>query len=376
MLPTSLAVEVTNHSYSSEGNHVFATSGSYKLTAMEVREFVPLAPLTTFGIGGPAHWYAEATTEEEIVQAVQLAHEREIPLFILGGGSNLLVSDAGFPGLVLRICLKGIHCEPKEDKIIFSAAAGEEWESLVNLALERNCSGVECLAGIPGTVGGTPIQNVGAYGQEAGETIIGVRAFDRTTNSFVELSREDCRFSYRASVFNTVARNRYIVSRVDYALTPGGKPKIEYADLRRKFGEGHIPSLPEVASVVREVRKSKGMLMVEGDIDCQSAGSFFKNPIIGKEQLLHLQAREGVEIPHYVVDDAHVKVPAAWLMERSGFVKGYSVGQAGISSRHTLALINRGGAKAADILALRDDVVIQVQLRFGITLRAEPVYVK
>lgn len=341
---------------------------------MQFQEHVPLAPLTTFGIGGPARWFAEASTEAEIVEAVGFAHEHQLPLFVLGGGSNLLISDAGFPGLVLRIMLRGVETEPRSNGVVFHAAAGEDWDGFVRLAVSHDCAGVECLAGIPGTVGGTPIQNVGAYGQEVAETILRVRAYDRTTGRFVELSKEDCSFSYRRSMFNSTTRNRYIVSRVDYSLLPGAPARIAYADLQRRFSPGSgTPSLEKVTDVVRDIRRGKGMLLVKGDPDCQSAGSFFKNPVASEEQFAHIQAQEGMDVPHYTADPGKVKIPAAWLMERAGFSKGYAMGKAGISSRHTLALINRGGATAADIHALRDAVIMGVQLRFAITLEPEPV---
>jgi UDP-N-acetylmuramate dehydrogenase len=349
---------------------------SYKLSKMQFHEHVTLAPLTTFGIGGPARWFAEVSTEDEIVEAVSFARERRLPLFVLGGGSNLLVSDAGFSGLVLHISLQGVEIRPNGRQTVFRVAAGENWDGFVRLAVDRNCAGVECLAGIPGTVGGTPIQNVGAYGQEVSETVLQVRAYDRTTGRFVELEKEACGFAYRHSMFNSTARNRYIVSRVDYALTPGAPARIAYSDLQRRFSpEGAPPSLSNVAEVVREVRRGKGMLLVEGDPDCHSAGSFFKNPVLPEAQFVQIEATEGVEIPHYPAGTGKVKVAAAWLMERAGFSKGYALGRAGISSRHTLALVNRGGATAADIYALRDMVILGIRERFGITLEPEPVVV-
>lgn len=343
---------------------------------MQFQEHVALAPLTTFGIGGPARWFAEASTESEIVEAVEFARDHQLPLFVLGGGSNLLISDAGFPGVVLHIALRGVEIESCSDGMIFRAAAGEDWDGFVREAIKHNCAGVECLAGIPGTVGGTPIQNVGAYGQEVADTIVKVRAYDRTTNQFVDMAKEECSFSYRRSMFNSTARDRYIVSRVDYLLRPGAPARIAYADLQRRFsGENIAPSLEQVAEVVREIRHGKGMLFVEGEQDCRSAGSFFKNPVISDSHFEELQRKEGVDVPHYPAGDGKVKVPAAWLMERAGFTKGYAMGKAGVSSRHTLALINRGGATAADIYSLRDKVIAGVKARFDISLEPEPVVV-
>src|SRR6201996_2127335 len=202
---------------------------------MEFLEQVPLAPYTTFQIGGPARWFAEAASEHDIVAGVAFAAEHHLPLFILGGGSNLLVSDAGFPGVVLRIALTGIASTQDNDRFLVSAAAGEDWDGLVAYAVAENAAGVECLSGIPGTVGGTPVQNVGAYGQEVSQTIVTVRAFDRKTLRFVDISAAGCGFSYRRSIFNSTQRERYVVSRVDYALRKDAPANIVYADLTRYF---------------------------------------------------------------------------------------------------------------------------------------------
>ncbi len=337
---------------------------------MEFREQVPLAPYTTFKIGGPARWFAEAATEEEILEGVDFARTRNLPLFILGGGSNLLVSDEGFSGLVLRIALKGID----QQEGIFHVAAGEDWDGFVAHAVARNYAGIECLAGIPGTVGGTPVQNVGAYGQEVAETIAGVRVLDLARLEFRELSPADCGFAYRRSIFNSTEREKYIVTRVDYKLQKGDAPKLSYADLKRHFQDSPAPSLEEVSHAVRAIRHRKGMLIVAGDPDCQSAGSFFKNPVIPAEHFAQIVGQHSGTVPHYPAPDGEVKLPAAWLVEKAGFPKGYVLGAAGISSRHTLALINRGDARAADILALRDKIVIAVQAKFGIHLEPEPVF--
>lgn len=336
---------------------------------MQFREHVPLAPYTTFQIGGPARWFAEASTEAGILEAVEFARSRSLPLFALGGGSNLLVSDAGFSGLVLHIALKGIEQEGEN----FFVAAGENWDGFVSHAVEQNCAGIECLAGIPGTVGGTPIQNVGAYGQEVSETVRSVRALNLATLQFEEFSNADCGFSYRRSIFNTTERGKYIVTEVKYCLHADGQPKIAYADLKRHFQNSDQPSLREVSDAVRAIRRGKGMYIVPGDPDCRSAGSFFKNPIISAEHFTRIAKQEAVEVPHYPAADGAVKIPAAWLLERAGFHKGYAMGEAGISTRHTLALINRGSAKAADIFTLRDKIISEVQSRFSIRLEPEPV---
>jgi UDP-N-acetylmuramate dehydrogenase len=345
---------------------------------MQFLEQVPLAPYTTFQIGGPARWFAEAASEDDIVAGIAFAGEHRLSLFILGGGSNLLVSDAGFPGLVLRIALKGMTPIYKNDRFIVSAAAGEDWDGLVAYAVAANAAGVECLSGIPGTVGGTPVQNVGAYGQEVSQTIVTVRAFDRKTLQFIDLPASDCGFSYRRSIFNSTERERYVVARVDYALHKDGPASIIYADLARYFAaRGAPPTLAEVREAVRSIRAQKGMLLVNGDADCRSAGSFFKNPVVPVTVLDSLAKELGIEkrsIPAYPAQDGEVKLSAAWLIERAGYQRGFVLGNAGISSRHTLALINRGGASAAEIVTLRDKVKDTIQSRFGIRLEPEPVW--
>lgn len=347
---------------------------------MPLEENKSLAPYTTFGIGGPARWFVEAAGEEDVVEAAAWARLHQVPLFVLGGGSNLLVADSGFDGLVLHIALLGIESSADADHTIYRAAAGEDWDRFVNQVIADNCAGVECLAGIPGTVGGTPVQNVGAYSQEIASSIERVRAFDLQKHAFTDLTTAECGFAYRRSRFNTVDRGRYIVTRVDYRLLPGGVPALRYADLLRAFQTRTRPSLAEVATEVRRIRQSKGMLLVEGDPDCRSAGSFFKNPIVSREQVGRIAEVSGNEPPCFPAGSGpenadRVKVAAAWLIEQAGFNKGYVLGNAGISSRHTLALINRGGATAAGIVSLAERVRDAVEDRFAISLEVEPVFV-
>jgi UDP-N-acetylmuramate dehydrogenase len=278
----------------------------------------------------------------------------------------------------------------RTEQRIYRAAAGEEWDHCVQRAVEDGCAGIECLAGIPGTVGGTPVQNVGAYGQEVASAIERVRAYDLRERAFVEFPAVECGFSYRHSRFNSVDRGRYVVARVDYRLTPGGAPTLRYAELQKALAaaetEGREPSLADVAAVVRRVRQSKGMLMVEGDPDCRSAGSFFKNPVVTEEQYQRIAAvhaalgLSGKAPPRFPAGPdgenlGRVKVPAAWLIEQAGFSKGYAQGAAAVSSRHTLALVNRGGAKAKEILALAEEITAAVEMRFQIRLEMEPVMV-
>lgn len=360
---------------------------------MNLIENKSLAPFTTLGIGGPARWFVEAASEEEVAEAATWAGERGVPLFVLGGGSNLLVSDAGFDGLVMRVGLRGIAVAESLDadgERIYQVAAGEDWDHCVGQTLEDSCAGLECLAGIPGTVGGTPVQNVGAYGQEVASAIERVRAFDLQEHAFVEFAAADCGFAYRRSRFNSTDRGRYVVTRVDFRLKPGGAPTVRYAELQRVLAEGEAKgreaSLAEVAAVVRRIRQSKGMLLVDGDPDCRSAGSFFKNPVVSEEQLRQIAAASSASASSEKApqrfpagsgpeNQGRVKVPAAWLIEQAGFAKGFQLGRAGISSRHTLALVNLGGASAAEIVALAEEISSAVEARFGIVLEMEPVMI-
>lgn len=339
---------------------------------MQIVERQLLAPFTTFGIGGPARWYVEATSEEEIVEASEWARGRGVRLFVLGGGSNVLIADAGFAGLVLRVGVKGVERNGE----IFSAGAGNDWDGFVETAVAGGFAGIECLAGIPGTVGGTPVQNVGAYGQEVASVIERVRAFDLTTREFTEFGSAECGFAYRRSRFNSSDRVRYIVTRVDYRLRTNGAPRISYQDLKAHFaGSATAPTLAETADAVRSIRRSKGMLLVDGDPDCRSAGSFFKNPAVTEEvaeRVRKFAASKGIPARSFPADDGRVKIPAAWLIERAGFAKGYTLRRAGISTRHTLALTNRGGATAEEILALAGEISAAVEERFGIQLQMEP----
>jgi UDP-N-acetylmuramate dehydrogenase len=349
---------------------------------LSTQENIPLAPLTTFKVGGPARYFIDAHSEHEVSEAVAFAFARKLPLFVLGDGSNLLISDTGWPGLVLKISLAGVEFEGDLQKMLFHAAAGENWDSLVALAVSKNCGGIECLSGVPGSVGGTPVQNVGAYGQEVSATITHVRALEIATGSVLDLSNADCGFSYRSSIFNSTRRNEFIVLEVSYRLSRNGEPKIEYSDVNNFFAAANLerPTLQQVRDAVRSIRQSKAMLLVEGDEDCRSAGSFFKNPIVSAAEADRIQAlaekrAPGKTMPRYPATDGQVKLAAAWLVEQSGFLKGYSLGPVGISRKHTLAIVNRGGATAKDILALKDEIEKKVLDIWGIRLQPEPVFV-
>ena len=343
---------------------------------MLIEENKPLAPFTTFGIGGPARWFVEATSEDEIAEAAAWAEERGAKLFVLGGGSNLLVPMLALMGWCCAFACAGSRRREESGQTIYQAAAGEDWDDFVQRTVEDGCAGIECLAGIPGTVGGTPVQNVGAYGQEVASVIERVRAFDLRERAFVEFTAAEAGFAYRRSRFNSEDRGRYIVSRVDFRLTPSGTPTVRYAELERALAaEGREASLGEVAAVVRHVRQSKGMLLVEGDADCRSAGSFFKNPVVSEEQMRRIAVVSAKEPPRFPAGAGQLKLPAAWLIEQAGFAKGYALGAAAISSRHTLALVNLGGASAAEVLALAGQIQSAVEARFGLRLEMEPVMV-
>jgi len=339
---------------------------------LKILENISLAEFTTLGIGGPARWFAEAASEAEIAEATEWARGRGVPLFVLGGGSNVLVADAGFDGLALHIGLKGIE----RDGELFRVAAGEVWDDFVGRAVADECAGTECMAGIPGTVGGTPVQNVGAYGQEAASIIERVRAFDLDERNFLELSNAECGFAYRRSRFNTTDRGLYIVTRVEYRLRQNGAPFLTYPDLKAHFADwATAPTLAETADAVRSIRQGKAMLLVDGEPDCRSAGSFFKNPeVTGEiaERVRKFAKSAGVPVRIFPTDDGLEKIPAAWLIEQAGFKKGYRLGAAGISSRHTLALVNCGEATAKDILALAEKIRTAVEAQFGVRLEMEP----
>ncbi len=313
--------------------------------------------------------------KSEVIEAVQFARAKNLPLFVLGGGSNLVVADSGFAGLVLKIGMADVSAS---DDGMFVAGAGCDWDTLVAQTVEADCAGLECLSGIPGTVGGTPVQNVGAYGQDVSQTISEVRVLDLESLKVETMSNADCGFRYRASIFNTRERGRYVILRVSFQLRPGGKPSLSYPDLQQFFaGRSESATLADVRTAVREIRNRKAMLIVPGDEDARSAGSFFKNPVVPQSVFEELSARlkaRGLELPSYPATDGFRKLPAAWLVEHAGFAKGYVRGAAGISRRHALAIINRGGATAADIIALKDEIQAEVLREFGIELQAEPVF--
>ena len=346
---------------------------------MLIQENVGLAPLTTMQVGGPARYFAEATTADEVREAIRFANTRKLPLFVMGGGSNLIVSDPGWPGLILKVAVPGINHRHGHGIANFDVGAGENWDEFVAIAVKHGCGGIECLSGIPGSVGGTPVQNVGAYGQEVAETIDSLVSIDIKTGREQEFEKGDCGFAYRTSVFNSSERGRYIILRVTFALKHEWEPHLAYADLKKYFANwDRRPTLADTREAVRQIRASKAMLITPGDDDSRSAGSFFKNPVLSPSDLETLKqkaAGRGLQIPSYPALDSQRKVSAAWLVEQSGFPKGYGQGRVGISRKHALAIVNLGGASAREIVALKDEIQRRVEESWGIRLEPEPVFV-
>jgi UDP-N-acetylmuramate dehydrogenase len=381
---------------------------------VKVREQVALSEFTTLRLGGPARRFVEAATDEEIIAEVRSADERGEPMLILGGGSNLVISDDGFPGTVIHVATKGIRRHDGSSAnggggVAVTVAAGEDWDAVVASCVAEGLAGLECLSGIPGLAGATPIQNVGAYGQEVAETITLVRAYDRARGDVVEVPARDCGFGYRTSAFKRSARSvaaldgwggftgNFVLLNVVFGLdrNPLSRP-VRYRELAHRLGiaEDKRAPLGDVRAAVLGLRRGKGMVLDQGDPDTRSAGSFFTNPILDAGQFAALQgvvaARCGpdVSIPRYPADAGYVKISAAWLIEQAGFRKGYT-GQEGtsegagspglpgarISAKHTLALVNPGGATAASLLGLAWEVRDGVRDAFGVDLATEPVVV-
>lgn len=341
---------------------------------MQPEEQVALAPRTTLGVGGAARWFVSVDDEQAVPEAVAWARRAGLPWLVLGGGSNLLVSDRGYAGLVLHMALRGLR-EPEAG--VLEAAAGEDWDTLVAHAVARGYAGLECLSGIPGTVGATPVQNVGAYGQEVAETIEAVRAWDSRAEAWVSLEPGACGFAYRASRFNGPDAGRFVIVAVRFRLRSGGAATLRYPELRRGFPAGAEPTLAEVRAAVRALRRGKGMLLEPGEPESRSAGSFFKNPVLPEAALPELARRAGAEPPRYPAAAGEVKVPAAWLLERAGFARGFALpgARARLSQRHVLAIVNPGGASSAEIVALARHLQAEVERRLGVRLQPEPVAV-
>jgi UDP-N-acetylenolpyruvoylglucosamine reductase len=357
------------------------------------RAQVPLAGYTTLRLGGPARYFAEAADDVELVAQVWAADERGEPVLVLGGGSNLVVADEGFPGTVVHVVTHGIRHAADGDHVVLTVAAGEDWDAVVAGTVADGLAGLECLSGIPGLAGATPIQNVGAYGQEVAQTLVAVRGYDRERGEVVDLTAADCEFGYRTSAFKRSLRTwtaggpgvtgRFVVLGVTFRLARSARSApVRYAELARILGvpEGGRAPLGEVRSAVLALRRGKGMVLDAADPDTRSAGSFFTNPVLDLAAFAELQRTvatslgPGTRIPTFPAAPGQVKVPAAWLIEHSGYTKGYP-GADGprISTKHTLALTNPGSATTATLLALAREIAAGVRKAFGVDLTPEPV---
>ena len=342
-----------------------------------------LADYTTVGLGGPARRFVRAVTEEDLIEAVRAADAGGEPLLVLGGGSNLVVADRGFDGTVVQVATAGVRRGPEPGLV--TVAAGEDWDAVVAGTLAAGLAGLECLSGIPGQAGATPIQNVGAYGQEVADTITAVRTYDRVTGEINIFPNDRCGFGYRTSVFKRDDARRHIVLSVTFRLAEqsAGLP-VRYTELASALGvsPGDQVASTEVRSAVMDLRRRKGMVIDSADPDTRSVGSFFVNPVLDGAALAAVQAAararcgDGTRVPRFDAGDGLVKVPAAWLIERAGFGKGYSLGDgARISAKHTLALVNSGSATTDGLLALARQIRDGVRDVFGVCLTPEPVLV-
>ena len=334
---------------------------------------------TTLRLGGPAREWVTATSEQEVIDAVSAADTAGVPVLVLGGGSNLVVADEGFDGTVVEVATSGISPDVDDcgdgvcGGVMVRVAAGETWDDLVAVAVDKGWVGIEALSGIPGSVGATPIQNVGAYGQEVSQTIASVRVWDRVLRGVRTFAAADCRFGYRTSRFKADP-GRHVVLSVDFQLLPGslGAP-VAYAELARSLGvaPGGRAPMADVRRTVLRLRAGKGMVLDATDHDTWSAGSFFTNPFLPPA----LADRLPPGAPRWEQPDGTVKTSAAWLIEHAGFARGYGDGPVSLSTKHTLALTNRGGATTADLLDLAREVRAGVESAFGVRLVNEPVLV-
>lgn len=341
-----------------------------------VRGAVPLAPFTTFGVGGPARWFVTAATSADVERANRWAVSSRAPVLVLGGGSNLIVSDAGFAGLVIHVAVRGRTWTSEGQDALVSVGAGEPWDETVAECVARGLAGLECLSGIPGTVGGTPIQNVGAYGQEVAGHIEHLTVFDTEAGEFRTFTAGDCAFSYRASRFKGRDAGRFVICDVTFRLRTG-PPAVTYPDVVRYLAEAGVssPDIGDVRNAVLAVRRAKGMVIDLADADTRSVGSFFMNPVVSRADRDRIAIAAASQPPAYPADGGRVKLSAAWLIERSGFRRGDGDGTVGISTKHTLAIVNRGDATARDVLRFAARIKRGVFDHFGISLRPEPVFV-
>ncbi|MBI4253378.1 UDP-N-acetylmuramate dehydrogenase [Candidatus Uhrbacteria bacterium] len=350
---------------------------------IDIRENVPLAPLTTLDVGGPARFFVSVTDQNELLEAVGFAKEKGVPIFILVGGSNVVVSDSGFPGLVIKMEMKGIETYFDGDDILVRAGAGESWDGLVGYCVAQGLSGLECLSGIPGSVGAAPVQNIGAYGVSVGPFVDRLEVFDRNDNKIRTLPGHACEFSYRDSMFKHSSGASLIITNVTFRLKRSLLGAVlRYHDLQARFGDQAEAPIVDIRKAILEIRAGKGMVILQGYEAHKSAGSFFKNPVVAPEQFTYIEKAlmdhpDGVCAPpwFWIQNDGQVKVAAACLLEASGFHKGYREGSVGISPKHALAIINYGGARASDIVALAEKIQQRALRKFGVRLEPEAQYI-
>lgn len=347
---------------------------------MRIESDVSLAQWCTLGVGGPARAFCRAESEDDVLEALRWGESHELAVTILGGGSNVVIADRGIDGLVVQIAIAGVETSDTNQHRRFSVGAGEPWDQFVASTVDADCAGLECLSGIPGLVGGTPVQNVGAYGQDVSETITEVSVIDRAQRVSLTMSAADCGFAYRSSRFKHADAGRFIVTRVNFRLRPGGAPTVAYADVVAHFQQAGIasPTLRQVREAILQIRRRKGMVIEEGNPANQSVGSFFVNPVISRanfEQLMAAAADSGESVPHYPLPNGDVKVPAAWLIEHAGYRRGYDAGPVGVSPFQSQAIINRGAARAEDVMTLACDIKRAVWQKFGVAIVPEPVFV-
>jgi UDP-N-acetylmuramate dehydrogenase len=338
---------------------------------------VVLAPYCTLGVGGPARWFVEAHDEDTLLAAFAWARTRRLPLRVLGGGSNLVVSDAGVDALVVRVGLRGLAAHATSGAVELTAAAGEPWDGLVAHACLQGWAGLECLSGIPGLVGATPIQNVGAYGQDVSDTVTAVRALDTETGGVITLDNAACGFSYRDSRFKSAEPRRHVILSVTYRLVPGGAPGLRYPEVSRHLAARGLgrPALADVRESVLAIRRSKSMVIDPGDENGRSCGSFFTNAVVTAAEAERVAQLAGdPAMPRWPERDGRVKLSSAWLIERAGFARGHRDGPVGLSTRHALALVAHDGASASDVVAFARRVMDAVDKRFGVRLTPEPVF--
>lgn len=331
----------------------------------------PLRTFTTLELGGPASHFVTANTDEAIVDAVREGRSLGLTIYPLGGGSNIIVSDRGVRGLVLSIETTGIELVPDREHVLVRAKAGECWHDLVETCVERGLAGLECLGGIPGKVGATPIQNVGAYGQEVSETIVSVLTLDQTSLETRQFTSEELQFSYRDSFLKRMS-GRYIVLEVTFRLARNGSPKVAYAELEKALGE-ESPSLRKVFDTVVALRAKKSMVLSKTDENRRSCGSFFVNVIAEQEDAERIERAAGVFPPTFPAANGKLKIPAAWLIERAGFLRGHRDGPVGLSTKHTLCLVAHEGATTRELLEFSDKIASSVQAQFGVRLEREPI---